>query len=111
MKLFSRTRFTKVKTKYEKDSHVDNNTVADRLHECLSDNSFKNIMNYENYIDPTHWMKEHIKKHPEYLASQSGTVAILPYTFVLSETGICFTGRCTCDICGEKFNMTNIDML
>ncbi len=84
-------------------------SVKDRLIEVLDSSTFKSVMDPNNYVDPTDWMKEHIKKHPEYLKEQASAVMILPFTFEVGENGIGYVGRCICNICKADHSMTDID--
>ncbi len=86
---------------------TDLNTVRERIKEVLSDDNYKYVLDAKNYTNPVPWMKEHIQQHQKYLNSESGAVATLPYTIMLSLTGLGCTGRCVCDICKEGFNMSN----
>lgn len=84
-------------------------TNESRLNEVLDDSTFAEVLNPANYVNPTSWMREHLKTHPDYLDSSSGAVMSLPYIFELSSTGIGYVGRCTCTICKETHSITNID--
>jgi hypothetical protein len=89
---------------------IHSNTVAKRIKRFLTDDNFSDtIMNPENYTNPAPWMREHIQKHPEYYFGQSGTTSILPFVFTLGQTGLGVCGKCKCAICGEEFDMVNMD--
>ncbi len=93
----------------EKENTINHETVEERLDEVLFDGSFRNILNPDQYVDPTQWMKEHIQTHPDYLKSLSGAVSILPFTFQLGETGVGYTGKCICNLCKEEHSITDVD--
>lgn len=84
-------------------------SVGDRLDEVLDNNTFADVMNPKNYLDPTEWMKEHVKTHPEFLTQKASAVLHLPFTFEVSECGIGYAGRCRCNICNAEHSMTDRD--
>lgn len=88
---------------------MDEKTIESRLIEVLDDATYSCVLNPANYLDPTSWMREHLKSHTEYMNSAAGATMVLPFKFELWLNGVGNSGRCVCNLCQAEFSMTNLD--